>query len=401
MPWKETCTVSERHHLIWLVVREGLPVSEACRSLGISRKTAYKWIARHSADGAVGLEDRSRARLTQPHRVASWIAEELIALRRRTGEGPRKLLARLGRAHPGETLPSASTAGEILRRAGLIATRDGRRRDPDLRGPSGPYRAGEHANDQWTVDFKGQFRLGDGSMCYPLTIQDDATRFVVCVDGHASPSTAGVLRSFRRSFQKHGVPLRIHSDNGIPFAGAGLGRLSRVSVEWMRQGIEVCRSRPSCPQDNPRHERMHRTLKSFAARPPCDSPSSQQRRFRSFMSWMNEDRPHEALEMQTPSSQYEPSPREWTSRPRPPEYPGHWEVRRIRRDGQMKLRGELVFVSTALSGDLVGLSEVQDGIWRLCYRRSVLCFVDTRGVKPRILSEPRAAEDPEGGPFVG
>jgi putative transposase len=401
MPWKETCIVSERHHLISLVVREGLPISEASRSLGISRKTAYKWLSRYSEGGSPELSDRSRARLTQSHRVPPWIGDRLIELRRRTGEGPRKLLARLGRSDPGLALPSASTVGDLLRRAGLVASRGGRRRDPDLRGPSGPYRPGDHANDQWTVDFKGQFRLGDGSLCYPMTIQDDATRFVVCVDGHGSPSTKGALRSFRRAFQSYGVPLRIHSDNGSPFAGSGIGRLSRVSVEWMRQGIEVCRSRPGCPQDNPRHERMHRTLKSFAARPPCRSPSAQQRRFRAFTVWMNEDRPHEALGLQTPSSLYVPSPREWTSCPREPEYPGHWEVRRIRPDGQMKLRGEQLFVSMALGGELVGLSEVQDGIWRLCYRRSVLCFVDVRGKVPRILSDAPDPDGPEGGLFAG
>lgn len=401
MPWKETCIVSERHHLIALVVREGLSISEASRSLGISRKTAYKWLSRYSEGGASSLSDRSRARLTQPERVPPWIADRLIELRRRTGEGALKLLARLGRSHPGLSLPSSSTAGEILRRAGLVASRGRRRRDPELRGPAGPYRAGDHANDLWTVDCKGQFRLGDGSLCHPMTIQDDATRFVLRVDGHGSPSTEVALRSFRRTFQRYGVPLRIHSDNGSPFAGCGVGRLSRVSVEWMRQGIEVCRSRPGCPQDNPRHERMHRTLKSFAARPPCGSASAQQRRFRAFTRWMNEDRPHEALELRTPSSLYAASPREWTSRPREPEYPGDWEVRRIRRDGQMKLRGEQLFVSMALSGELVGLSEVQDGIWRLCYRQSVLCFVDVRGGVPRILAGAPDPDGPEGGLDAG
>lgn len=163
-----------------------------------------------------------------------------------------------------------------------MAVRGGRRRDPDLRGPSGAYCAGDHPNNQCTVDFKGQFCLGDGSLCYPMPILDDATWLVVCVDGHGSPSIKGELRSSRCAFQRYGVPLRIHSDNGSPFAGWEIGRLSRVSVEWMRQGIEVCRSRPGCPQDNPRHERMHRTLKSFAARPPCRWPGTQQHRFRAF-----------------------------------------------------------------------------------------------------------------------
>jgi transposase InsO family protein len=170
-------------------------------------------------------------------------------------------------------LPALSTVSSILRKEGLVAPSRWRR-DPDLRGPAGAYRAGTSPNEQWTVDFKGQFRLGDRSMCFPLTVQDDATRFVLCVDGCVVPSTEAVLGSFERIFRRFGVPERIHSDNGAPFAGTGVGRRSRVTVEWMRQGIEVCRSRVGHPEDNPRHERMHRTLKAQTARPPSQSPKT-------------------------------------------------------------------------------------------------------------------------------
>lgn len=230
-----------------------------------------------------GLVDRSRARHTQAHATCTAVRDLLIELRRETGAGPRQLLWLARKRYPGVGLPAPSTVSSILSKAGLVEPARRMRRDPDLRGPSGPYRAATKPNEMWTVDFKGQFRLGDGSMCHPLTVQDDATRYLLCVDGRGSTSTEGVLSSFRRIFRKHGVPERIHSDNGVPFASTGLGRLSRVSVEWMRQEIEVCRSRPGHPEDNPRHERMHRTLKAKTARPPCATAPSQQRRFGRFV----------------------------------------------------------------------------------------------------------------------
>jgi transposase InsO family protein len=225
-------------------------------------------------------------------------------------------------------------------------------------------------------------------MCFPLTVQDDATRFVLCVDGYVVPSTEAVLGSFERIFRRFGVPERIHSDNGAPFAGTGVGRLSRVTVEWMRQGIEVCRSRVGHPEDNPRHERMHRTLKARTARPPSQTARGQQRRFGNFVHWMNMDRGHEALGMRCPGEVYEPSRREWQSRPAPPEYPGHWEVRRVRTNGEVKLGNRMSFLSGALAGEYVGLEEVADGIWRLAYRRSALCYLDLRSATPRVIDAP-------------
>jgi len=386
MPWKETCAVSERHFLVKLV-HGGIGVSEAARMLGISRKTAYKWLSRHDRSGVEGLSDRSRARHMQSHATSPQLRELLVRLRKRTGSGPRQLLFLARREYPNMRLPAVSTVSSILRKEGLVA--GGRwRRDPDLRGPAGAYRAGTGPNDQWTVDFKGQFRLGDRSMCFPLTVQDDATRFVLCVDGYVVPSTEAVLGSFERIFRRFGVPERIHSDNGAPFAGTGVGRLSRVTVEWMRQGIEVCRSRVGHPEDNPRHERMHRTLKARTARPPSQTARGQQRRFGNFVHWMNMDRGHEALGMRCPGEVYEPSRREWQSRPAAPEYPGHWEVRRVRTNGEVKLGNRMSFLSGALAGEYVGLEEVADGIWRLAYRRSALCYLDLRSATPRVIDEP-------------
>ena len=355
--------------------------------LGISRKTAYKWLSRHDRSGVEGLSDRSRARHTQSHATSPQLRELLVRLRKRTGSGPRQLLFLARREFPNMRLPALSTVSSILRKEGLVAPSRWRR-DPDLRGPAGAYRAGTSPNEQWTVDFKGQYRLGDRSTCFPLTVQDDATRFVLCVDGCVVPSTEAVLGSFERIFRRFGVPERIHSDNGAPFAGTGVGRLSRVTVEWMRQGIEVCRSRVGHPEDNPRHERMHRTLKARTARPPSQTARGQQRRFGNFVHWMNMDRGHEALGMRCPGEVYEPSRREWQSRPAPPEYPGHWEVRRVRTNGEVKLGNRMSFLSGALAGEYVGLEEVADGIWRLAYRRSALCYLDLRSATPRVIDAP-------------
>ncbi len=383
--------MSERHHLVKLV-REGISVSEASRTLGISRKTAYKWLWRHDRRGVEGLSDRSRARHRQEHETPPSVRRLLVALRKETGAGPRQLLFLARRQLPYDRLPAVSTVSLILRREGLLEPKRRVWRDPDLRGPTGPYRPGSSPNEQWTVDFKGHFRLGDRSMCYPLTVQDDATRYVLCVDGYGATSTGAVLGSFERIFRKHGLPERIHSDNGVPFAGTGVGRLSRVSVEWMRQGIEVCRSRVGHPEDNPRHERMHRTLKARTARPPCMTAQGQQRRFGDFVRWMNMDRGHEALGMRCPGEVYVASPRARQSRPAEPEYPGHWEVRRVRRTGEVRIGGGMSFVTNALAGELVGLEEILDGIWRLSHRQSALCFLDLRSGAPRVMAEPEAEE---------
>jgi hypothetical protein len=218
MPWKETCAVSERHHLVKLV-RDGISVAEASRTLGISRKTAYKWLWRHGRWGVEGLSDRSRARHRQEHETPPSVRRMPVALRKETGAGPRQLLFLARRRLPYDRLPAVSTVSLILRKEGLVDRARYRRRDPDLRGPTGPYRPGRNPNEQWTVDFKGHFRLGDRSMCHPLTVQDDATRYVLCVDGHGSTSVEPVARSFERIFRDRGLPGRIHSDNGCRLRG--------------------------------------------------------------------------------------------------------------------------------------------------------------------------------------
>jgi putative transposase len=218
------------------LVRGGIGVLEAARTLGISRKTAYKWLDRHDREGVAGLSDRSRARHTQEHATPRWLRDVLVELRRQTRSGPRQLLFLIHRERPEWRLQSVSTVSSILRQEGLVEAKRPRRRDPDLRGPTGPYRPGKSPDEQWTVDFKGHFRLGDRSVCYPLTVQVDASRYLLCVDGHGSTSTLAVLSSFGRLFRRRGLPERIHGDNGSPFAGTGVARLSQVSPHSVGRG---------------------------------------------------------------------------------------------------------------------------------------------------------------------
>ena len=385
MPWKVNSVVDERIRVVELV-RSGISVSEVARSAGVSRKSVYKWLERADEAGRAGLEDRSRARLTQTHATDEETCRLLIRLRRRTGFGARLLIDQAGRAHPDLSFPAKSTVHDILRRAGLIEPKRRTRRDAELRGPTGPYRPGKRPNEQWTTDFKGHFRLGDRTMCHPLTVQDDAPRFLLCAKALRSTGAEDVIAAFRGLFRRFGLPERIHSDNGAPFASPGLFRLTRLNVDWLRQGITVCRSRPGRPQDNPRHERMHRTLKDRTARPPSATLAAQARRLTKWVEWMNEGRGHQSLSMCEPASRYEPSVREWQPRPAAPEYPGHWEVRRVRSTGEIQIGGGKVFLSHALTGDLVGLEEVEEDVWRAAYRSLVLCFVDCRKGEPRPLA---------------
>lgn len=268
MPWKETRTVDLRMELVRLVRREGASVTAAAEALGVSRKTAHKWLARFEEEGRRGVSDRSRSPLTRPNQTPDSTCRLLIETRRRHPSwGPRKVLDYLDlQGWDRASLPAASTVGEILRRADLVKPR--RRRAPSPTG-AGVAASSAGPNDLWTVDFKGEFRLGDGSVCYPLTIQDHHCRYVLSV--RACPSTeSGAARSvFRAVFQQYGVPRRILSDNGPPFAAPGLTGLSHLAVDWMKQDIAIERTRPSSPQDNGSHERMHRDLKAETTRPPC------------------------------------------------------------------------------------------------------------------------------------
>lgn len=358
--------MDQRRAFVTEAVRRKTTMTALCAAYGISRKTGYQVLGRYQAGGEAGLAPRSRAPRRSPQQLSLGVQQAILALRvGHPSWGPRKLRARLQALHPTDEWPAASSIGALLQRRGL--TRPPRRRTapPAARGPltrsSGP-------NDVWTIDFKGWFRTGDGRRCDPLTLVDDASRYLLHCVALPRPTAAQALPWLERTFREYGLPLVIRSDNGTPFAMArGVVGLSRLAVWWLKLGIRPERIAPGCPQQNPRHERLHRTLKEATATPPRPTRCAQQRAFDRFRTEYNHERPHEALAHHTPASLYTPSPRSYPARVAAPEYAEGLSVRRVRRDGDIKWQGAQVFLSQALAGEPVGLDEVADGCWRVIF----------------------------------
>jgi transposase InsO family protein len=358
MPWKETCAVEERLLLIAEWLKGDLSMTALCERHGVSRKTGYKWIERYRADPTQGLVERSRAPLRVPWSLDEALAERIVALRRRRPHwGPRKLLAVLKRDVPQFAWPAASTIGDLLRREGLSQAR--RMRRPAV-AVEQPFRTVSGPNDVWCTDFKGWFRTQDGRRCDPLTISDAHSRFLLeC--RIVAPTGKGVRPRFIRAFQEFGLPLSIRSDNGTPFASNGAGGLTKLAVEWLKLGIKLERIDPGNPQQNGRHERMHRTLKAETSKPPAGTPREQQRRFDRFRDDYNHQRPHEALGQEPPAEHYRPSHRPYPERVPEPWYDADHTVRRVRHTGEIKWRGDYVFICESLAGEPVGIAETQTG----------------------------------------
>lgn len=381
MPWEETTPMEERARFVEEFESALYSVTELCERYGISRKTGYKWLNRYGVEGEVGLRDRSRAPRTSPSRTADRLVEPLLALRRKHPTwGPRKLLAYLSKRAPKEAWPSASTAGEILKRHGLVQERSrSRSRCPVVRGSLTQATAPNHV---WACDFKGQFRTADGQLCYPLTVTDSYSRYLLGVDGLASVSEPYSWPVFDRLFRCYGLPQVLRSDNGSPFAsGRSLAGLTRLSVKWLKLGIKPERIKPGHPEQNGSHERMHRDLKRETVRPPAANSTVQQARFDEFRQIRNQDRPHEALGQKTPAELYSSSPRSYPSKLSEPCYPGHFEVRYVRPAGEIKFRGRYLFLGEALRGEHVGLEEFDDGRWSLYFAEFLLGRFDERDFK--------------------
>lgn len=376
MPWNESTRMDERCRFVVTYLSGHFTMSQLCQSFRISRPTGYKWVGRYGEHGPAGLVDHSRAPHRCPHRMSDEVAQWLLCERRAHPQwGPRKLLVRYRRAFPYRTRPSRTAVAALLRRAGLSQAR--KRRRPTSRYGTGVVRV-YHPNELWTIDFKGQFRTGDHRWCYPLTVMDAASRYLLACQGQYAPRAAPVREHLERVFREHGLPRAMHCDNGTPFASVGIGGLSRLSVQWLKLGIRLQRSRAGCPQDNGAHERMHRTLKAQATRPPAAHLRAQQRRFEQFRAEYNHERPHEALADRTPAQLYRPSTRRYPSRLEPPHYPGHFELRRVSDTGCLKWQGEFLFVGRALSGELLGLEEIDDGLWSVHFAHQLLARFNAR-----------------------
>jgi len=332
MPWRESCAMDERMRFIVDCRSDEWTMTELCERYEISRKTGYKWLERYESEGPAGLAERSRAPASHGRATPEHLAEAIVGLRReRPTWGPRKIVAKLKARQPEADWPAASTAGEILKRAGLVCARRLRRRAPPRLGE---LTAPQYANHVWNVDHKGWVRLGDGARVEPLTMTDGFSRYLISVSATASTRHDEAQPLFERAFREYGLPATIRSDNGAPFASTGVSGLTALSAWWIKLGIRHERIDPGHPQQNGRHERFHRTLLE-AMTPPEPDLAAQQRRFAHFARDYNEERPHEALGQRTPASVYEPSARPMPERIAEPDYPPEAAARRVRSNGEI------------------------------------------------------------------
>ncbi|HEX6037320.1 helix-turn-helix domain-containing protein [Longimicrobium sp.] len=378
MPWLETNAMEERMRFI-VAHEQGLySMTELCERHGISRQAGYDVLKRYQAEGIEGLKDRSHAPRHCPHKISPEVAEALLQLRRRKPDwGPKTLLGRLAIDRPDLQLPAASTVGDLLAREGLVKPRRKRARPAVSTG--GAVRT-SRPNEVWSADYKGQFRTLDGKYCYPLTIQDSHTRFVLTINALRSTSTKEAQPSFEQAFREYGLPEAIWTDNGTPFAAPTPLRLTRLNAWWIRLGITPQRSRPGCPQDNGRHERMHRKL-TPSRFPPGETQAAQQLKFDAIREELDYERPHHALDLRTPADVYVPSQRAMPERIPGPEYAAHHEVRRVRRVGTIRFRGHEIFVSEVLVNESLALEEVADGVWSVFFYHVMLARFSERDGK--------------------
>jgi putative transposase len=365
MPWRHTSPMDQKIQFIADYLRRTLSITELCALYGVSRKTGYKWIERYLTSGPPGLEDRSRTPCSRPNQTPQHIVEAIIEVRcRHPAWGAKKLLSILQKRHPSWSLPGRSTVCDILRRHGLVPKK---RHHRHIGHPGKPTTLIAAPNDVWSADFKGQFKTGDGLYCYPLTVADGYSRFLLACQALSSTRVAEAKPVFTHLFKEFGLPKRIRTDNGVPFATNTLGRLSQLSAWWVRLGILPEFIEPGKPQQNGRHERMHRTLKAETTRPPARTRRAQQLKFDRFREEFNSQRPHEALDMRTPATCYAPSPRPMPHKLPPLEYPDRFEVRYVSANGGIRWHHQWVNVAHVCIGAYVGLEEIDDGVWNVYF----------------------------------
>jgi putative transposase len=360
MPLKEKTIVDLREEMAKLAISGRYTVSEAAELFGVSRPTVRMWRDRFVESGRAGLEDRSHAPHSCPHRTPEAIEELIVATRLKWGWGSKKILRRLQDEHPGLDLPSRAAIDSIFNRHNLVQRARKRAK------PRTPFARRYHASEPGeltTIDHKGQFRLLNGRYCYALTMADAVSRYVLACKGLDSTSLHRAWPVIERVLREYGLPKAIQSDNGPPFGASGLGRLSTLSVRLMKLGIQPIFIDPGHPEQNGIHERMHRTLKAATTRPPGRNFQDQQNRFDRFVQEYNFERPHEAIGLDRPAHRYRPSPRPYPNRIKPPEYPPHFELRRVSNNGSFKWKSQERFISEALRGELIGLEPVDEALW--------------------------------------
>jgi len=376
MPWKASSVMDERTRFVLEHERGLYTMTDLCEIYDIARETGYYWLRRYQQGGLEALQDRGRAPERHPNQTPEQIEEAVLELRRAHMRwGPRKLKRVLEREAPQTPWPAASTIGALLAREGLVIARKKRRRAPPY---TEPFALADAPNRIWCADFKGWFRTGDGQRVDPLTITDAHTRYLLRCQQVSKTDGEHVQAVFEAAFREYGLPQAMRTDNGAPFASRAVAGLSRLAVWWMKLGIVPERIAAGHPEQNGRHERMHRTLDQETASPPEANPRAQQRAFHRFRREYNEERPHEALGMQTRSAVYRPSPRTYPARVREPEYGSAMRVRRVRRRGSFSWKEQDVFLSETLIGEPIGLLPVDDRIYTVYFAEFPIARFDSQ-----------------------
>jgi transposase InsO family protein len=385
MPWKECSVMEERLRFVGRLL-EGEAMTDVCREFGISRKTGYKIYDRYKEHGLEALTDRSRRPVRYANQLPPQIESEIIRLKQEKPHwGARKIRELLVRRLDGDVrVPAKSTIHAVLDRHGLVKRMNKRRN----RAQGTPLSAGAAPNDLWCADFKGEFKLGNGRYCYPLTVTDHASRFLLLCEALGSTREDLAITAFERLFFERGLPLAIRSDNGVPFASPNaLFNLSKLAVWWLRLGIAIERIKPGHPQQNGRHERMHLTLKKEATRPPGCNSLQQQARFDAFVEEFNTERPHDALAMKCPAEIYSPSPRYYDGLPNL-SYPFHDRDVVVTACGRICMHRKRVNISSVLAGQKLGIKEVDDGIWLVSFMHYDLGYIDLEQKTLQPLDNP-------------
>lgn len=374
MPWRDA--MDQKLCFVEAIQSGAFTMTEACAAHGITRQTGHKWWRRYGTGGVEALEELSRAPDHRPQTTPLKVQRLLLALKRKHKTwGATKVLEVFSKKHPELLLPARSTVNALFDRNGLVKKRRARTRHEH---PGRPSIVTSGPNDIWTADFKGQFRTGDGIECFPLTIVDQHSRYILDVRGLLSTRNTGVFPVFKRLFREHGLPRVIHTDNGTPFTTTAIHGFSELNVWWLRLGIAHSRTEPGKPQQNGAHERMHLTLKRETAMPAKPNLVAQQRRFNGWRHEFNEVRPHEYLDNDTPSQHWEPSPRPLPAKLPKPEYPSRFEKRLVSKAGTFRLKNHQIFISHLLAGDYLGLEEVDTGLWSVVFYDTLIARVDER-----------------------
>jgi transposase InsO family protein len=388
MPWKEHSVMDERIRFV-IRQKDGESMASLCREFGISRKTGYKILDRYEECGWEGLTDRTRRPFRYANQLPEPVEAAIVAAKREKPHwGARKIRERLLRRLPHAVkVPACSTIHAILDRHGMVvrATRS------RTRAEGTPLSAGSVPNELWCTDYKGEFQLTDKRYCYPLTVTDHASRYLLLCEALPSNREESAFTAFERLFRERGLPQAIRSDNGVPFASPnGLFNLSKLSVWWLRLGIRIERIKPGHPQQNGRHERMHRTLKQEATRPAGANLLQQQAKFDAFLEEFNNERPHEALAMKCPAEVYSPSPRPYAGIPEPL-YPFHDRTVMVTNCGRLCLYRKKINLTRSLAGQAVGVKEVDDGIWLVSFMDYDLGYIDLEERTLQPLGNPFGA----------